>query len=253
LAHKPVEVRAQTWTSNVPGAGRATPDNDLGDVPSEATGADARDAHGSQTSLLRRVGAGVTAVMLVALVGADLSVTDASGWWDRHSFTSCVVSSLLVLGATVLIVDEVVARRQRKERAVSVAVQSLIVYGQALRAYDVVAACPATLSDCGAIDAAHLDEMRDEVRSLANMVLVASPSLFDDPDARLFLEEVQRLVAAMYGAVARAGHYPTPEPASENAFSHLRICKSRARTRVAPLATRLPRQDSVVFDKIPDI
>jgi hypothetical protein len=39
-------------------------------------------------------------------------------------------------------------------------------------------------------------------RHLANMILVASPALFDDPEARLFLEEVQRLAGTKYGALA---------------------------------------------------
>jgi hypothetical protein len=234
-------------------AGTGTDNGDRRDAASDLRGVDARAAKDSQRSLLRRVAAAVTAVMLVALVGADLSVAGARAWWDRHSFTSCVVSSLLVLGATVLIVDEIVARRQRRERAVSVAVQGLIVYGQALRAYDVVMAAHDTLSGDGAVDAAHFGEMREEVRNLANMVLVASPSLFDDPEARLFLEEVQRLVGTMYEAVALALGYSTPRAPGENVFPRLRSYKSRAGTRVVPLATRLPRQDSALFDRMPDV
>lgn len=133
------------WMTEASTAGTGTDNGDHRDAASDLRGVDARAAKDSQRSLLRRVGAAVTAVMLVALVGADLSVTGARAWWDRHSFTSCVVSSLLVLGATALIVDEIVARRQRRERAVSVAVQGLIVYEQALRAYDVVMAAHDTL------------------------------------------------------------------------------------------------------------
>jgi hypothetical protein len=113
-----------------------------------------------------------------------------------------------------------VALRRRKKHAVSVAVQVLIVYGQALRAYDVVVACRDTRSYCDRVEAGDLDEMREEVRSLANMVLVTSPSLFDDPDARLFLKEVQRLVAAIYVVVALAPRYPTAAgPTRERCFS----------------------------------
>ena len=58
------------------------------------------------------------AVLLLALVASDLWIERARVWWDRHSLTSSVVSNLLVLAVTALIVDEVIARRQRQERAV---------------------------------------------------------------------------------------------------------------------------------------
>jgi hypothetical protein len=63
----------------------------------------------------------VAAVVLLVVVGSDLWIDRARVWWDRHSITGSVVSNLLVLAVTALIVDEVVARRQRQERAVSVA------------------------------------------------------------------------------------------------------------------------------------
>ena len=250
---EPVGVGTGTRTSQASTARRLAANGHSGDAAPDPSGAAARAVNGSERSLQRRVGAAVTAVMLVGLVGSDLSLTGVRAWWDHHSFTSCVVSSLVVLGATVLIVDEIVGRRQRKERAVSVAVQGLIVYGQALRAYDVVTACRPTRSNCAGVDVAHLDETRDEVRNLASMVLVASPSLFDDPDARLFLEEVQRMVATMYGLVALARRDPNLLTPDENTISRLRNCKFRVQSRVAPLATRLPGRDSVLFDQIPDV
>ncbi len=54
--------------------------------------------------------------------------------------TTSVLSDLLVVGVAALIIDEVVACRQRKERALSVASQALIVYSQARRAYGAVVA-----------------------------------------------------------------------------------------------------------------
>jgi hypothetical protein len=85
---------------------------------------------------LRQLAGPFVAVALLALVASDLWIEGARVWWDRHSLTTSVVSSLLVLAFTGLIVDEVIARRQRQERAASVAVQSLIVYGQTRRAHD---------------------------------------------------------------------------------------------------------------------
>jgi hypothetical protein len=54
---------------------------------------------------------------LVAIVACDLWIASFRDWWDRHSLTGSIVSSLLVLGVTALIVDEILARRQRRERA----------------------------------------------------------------------------------------------------------------------------------------
>ena len=80
---------------------------------------------------VRRVAATTVVMTLATLVAYDVWIRGVRVWWDRHSLTGSIVASLLGLAVTALIVDEVVARRQRKERAVSVAVQSLIVYGQA--------------------------------------------------------------------------------------------------------------------------
>jgi hypothetical protein len=188
--------------------------------------------------------------VLVALVACDQWVPGVGSWWDHHSFTTDVVSSLLVLAVTVLIIDEVLARRQRQDRAVTVAVQSLIVYSQALRAYDSVMSRP----DGGSVDGAYTDEASDEVRSLAGMILVASPSLFDDPDARLFLEELQRMTAWLYRVAALV---PAALPAlgpvqDQSAQARLKASRARLDARVAPLAARLPRQDRGALAGPPD-
>jgi hypothetical protein len=218
--------------------------------------------------------------VLLGLVACDVWVAGVRAWWDRHSFTSCVVSSLLVLGVTVLIIDEVLARRQRKERAGSVAVQALIVYGQARRSCDAVVAMAvagtgraggsgagaggAGGSGAGAGgaggsgaggDGAELDvaqvDVRDEVRSLATMILVASPALFDDPEARLFLEEVQRLAGTMYGALAL--HKVSPAAAAgdgDGTVAALRTARSKMDARVCPLAARLADKDRAPLDAL---
>ncbi|MCU1493788.1 MAG: hypothetical protein JWO62_1552, partial [Acidimicrobiaceae bacterium] len=58
---------------------------------------------------LRRVAALGVALALLALVACDLWIQSVRVWWDQHSLTGSVVSSLLVLAVTALIVDEVVA------------------------------------------------------------------------------------------------------------------------------------------------
>ncbi|HTX00911.1 MAG TPA: hypothetical protein VMD59_19170, partial [Acidimicrobiales bacterium] len=193
---------------------------------------------------------------LIALVACDLWVAAVRSWWDRHSFTSCVVSSLLVVGFTVLVLDEILARRQRRERATSVAVQGLIVYAQTIRAYDTINAVrgpvpvgsgaqlvrTARVDGEPEIEVMDLREARDEVRNLGTMILVASPSLFDDPEARLFLEEVQRLTAAMYAAVSLTSARPAPRR-PEHVSALLVQHRALLDVRVAPLAARLPSQD----------
>jgi hypothetical protein len=139
----------------------------------------------------RRLAAAGITIALLALVACDLRIESFRVWWDNHSLTASIVSSLLVLGVTALIVDEVVARRQRNDRATSVAVQAMIVYDQAQRAY---------LALVASLDAPDGDssDAPEEMRALANMLLTSSPSLFDDPEARVFLERVQRLTAVMF-------------------------------------------------------
>lgn len=204
---------------------------------------------------------------LIALVACDLSVRGVRSWWDRHSFTSCVVSSLLVVAITVFVVDEVIDRRRRADRSVSVAVQSLIVYGQALRAYEAVQASLASAgahpgspsaSEVGAgadrassepADDADFESTRDEVRSLANMILVASPPLFDDPDARLFLEAVQRLAGALYAAVARTTGTVAVPASADLVRARLQQTRAEMGNRIGVLAGRLSARDRDPFEE----
>lgn len=147
-------------------------------------------------SRVRRVMAAAVALTLVALIASDLSIGRFRTWWDRHSLTGSIVSSLLVLAVTGLIVDEVVARRQRRERAISVAVQGLIVFGQARRACDAIMS--SDTADTRSSAAA------EELRTLASMLLTASPSLFDDPEAHRFLDQVERFSISMFRAANRS-------------------------------------------------
>lgn len=140
--------------------------------------------------LIRLVGAVLIAAALIALVVCDLTVSGFGTWWDRHSVTTSVVSDLLVVGVTALIFNEVVAYRQLKERSLSVGAQAMIVYGQARSAYQAVMARTGNeASPAGA---------PDELRTLASNLLVASPNLFDDPPARAFLYQVDRLMGTLF-------------------------------------------------------
>ena len=175
----------------------------------------------------RRLLAIAISATLLAIVACDIWVADFRDWWDRHSVSGSVVSSLLVLGVTAVIVDEVLARRQRRERASSVAVQGLIVYLQAVRAYE-------------ALGSADGEAAGEEMRSLAGMLLTASPNLFDDPQARVFLESVQRLA----GAMVRAASSTRVEGGRESADQRARLTAAMSAVEASrtPLLARLPAE-----------
>jgi hypothetical protein len=177
---------------------------------------------------VRRLMAVAIASGLVAIVACDLWIASFRDWWDRHSLTGSIVSSLLVLGVTALIVDEILARRQRRERATSVAVQGMIVYTQAVRAYAALTGAGTDESDLG-----------EEMRSLANMILTASPSLFDDPQARVFLENLQRLAGEMVRTIPSSG-LVSGQPSDDRA--QLAAAMSAVQTSRLPLLARLPAQ-----------
>ncbi|MGD0984758.1 MAG: hypothetical protein ABSA65_13220 [Acidimicrobiales bacterium] len=187
----------------------------------------------------RRFAAATVAMILLALVACDLWIRSFQLWWDRHSLICSVATSLLVLAVAGLIVDEVVARRQRRERALSVAVQGLIVYGQARRAWNTVM----TIGDTGEGSASTLIE---ELRTLASMLLTAAPSLFDDPVARRFLEEVELFSASVFREAIR----PRGQ-LSEDDRTHLESAMTRLRVAVDPLFVRIPNADRALLEGPP--
>jgi hypothetical protein len=174
--------------------------------------------------LKRRISAAAFAAALLTLVACDIWIASFRAWWYHHSLTGSIVSSLLVLGVAGLVVDEIVARRQLRERAATVAVQAIIVYGQARRASNAVLVANAE------------SNASDEARTLASMLLTASPSLFDDPVARLFLEDVQRLAGELARALAPPGA-PSDE-SKERLAAQMRQVHSSA----GPLVARLPAE-----------
>jgi hypothetical protein len=187
----------------------------------------------------RRLAAAAVAACLVVLVVCDLSVAGFQAWWDRHSLTTSIVSSLLVLAVTGLIVDEVVARRQRQQRATSVAVQALIVYGQGRRTWNAVKSGGGvgTGAESGA------GSPLEEWRALANMVLTASPTLFEDPEARRFLEQVERFSGLLLSRFRR------PEGTlADDDRQHLEAEFSKLEQSIRPLMARLPKADESLFE-----
>ena len=190
-------------------------------------------------ALARRVTAAAVAASLVVLVVCDLSIGSFQAWWDHRSLTASIVSNLLVLAVTALIVDEIVARRQRKERATSVAVQALIVYGQGRRTWNAVKSSAADLKGTANGAGSALEEWR----ALANMLLTASPALFEDPEARRFLEEVERFSGLVLGRFRRSDG-----TLADDDRQHLEAEFSKVEQAVRPLVERLPKPDESLFE-----
>lgn len=176
----------------------------------------------------------ISAVAAVAAVAAavvtDLTISGVDEWWNRHSLVGSLVSSVLVLGVTVLIVDEVTAHRQVRERKRVAAVQALIVYGQTVQTAKVLMA-PS--------DQRESEDAAGEVRALASMVLTAAPALFDDPEARDFMEQVEEFSSmVLRTGLSRPGHDVTDADRAK-----LSEAKEALSAAVQPLLARLdPRE-----------
>jgi hypothetical protein len=184
---------------------------------------------------IRIASAVVVSATMLALVAGDLWNAAMRSWWSRHSFTGNVVSSLLIVGVTALIFDELVARRQRKARAVSVAVQAAIVYSQSRRVYDALLASADEDDRQGA---------GEDLRSLATMLLTAGPGFFDDPQARQFLDEVERLAGSIYRVF-------TATTGRLNADVRKRLKSEMAQVEAAaqPLVGRIPVEEWALSDR----
>ena len=189
--------------------------------------------------LVRRVAAACVMTVLLVAVACDLWIGGFRNWWERHALTASIVSNLLVLAVAGLVVDEVVARRQRRARAVSVAVQGLIVYGQAERTYKVV-----TESDAENLRSGNA---REELRTLASMLLTASPSLFDDPEARRFLEQLERFSASLFRSLRDHSEPVVNGPSRNQLASEMTKLKATVET----LAARIPTDDREVLEGSP--
>jgi hypothetical protein len=148
---------------------------------------------------------GGTAAVVVTLVTCALVILDAADsaerrWWDGHAITTDTVAGLLVLLITVLVVDQVVRRRQVSDRSRAIAAQAAIMAVQARRTVQAVNQAVAQ----GAGDSDR-DDASDELRTYMMMLLVAAPVLIDVPVSRSFLEQAQSLGGEMARVLAAAG------------------------------------------------
>lgn len=146
---------------------------------------------------------GVGSAIAVTLLVVGLVILEANdrgvrGWWATHPLTTDVVAGVLVLLLTLLVVDQLVRRRQLNQRSRAIAAQAGIVMLQARRA---AAAVIAVLD--GSDDRSGAS---DELRTYMMMLLVTAPILIDASVTRVFLEKAQRLggeMARVLSAVAK--------------------------------------------------
>jgi len=159
---------------------------------------------------------GWPAAVLATLIAAALVVselTDAGQrrWWASRPLTTDTVSGLLVLLITVLVVNQLLIRRQNKQRGHAVAAQAAILGAQAARAVQTVLAL---LNGSGDRDAAD-----DGFRTFMLMLLTGAPVLIDDPVARHFLEQAQYLGGLMARALAALEKAPNSSPVPASALT----------------------------------
>jgi hypothetical protein len=141
-----------------------------------------------------RLRAWTAAVLVLALtlaaVGLDLFDNRIRSFWYRHSFTSSIVSGVMVLLLTVLFVDQVNRLRRIKNQSRAIAAQSAVILAQAERAADAVKRSTKSDDD--------RDEASQELRTYMQMLLTSTPVLIDASMSRAFLEGAQRTAAQLY-------------------------------------------------------
>jgi hypothetical protein len=184
----------------------------------------------------RAAAAVVTAVVLV-LIALDASDARLRHWWTGRPLTTNVVGGLLVLLLTLLVVDQLIRRRQVRERSRALAAQVVILLGQAGRATSAVGDL---LDGAGDREAAG-----DEVRTYVMMLLVAAPLLIDTVVSRAFLEQAQRLAGELARALAALSRTSDPTTISAD---RLHAAEAELRTASKPLVQVLDVEGFMAAD-----
>ena len=139
-------------------------------------------------------------LITVALVVGELTDAGQRRWWATRPLTTDTVAGLLVLLITVLVVNQLLIRRQNRQRGHAVAAQAAIMAAQAARSAQAVSAL---LDGSGDRDAAS-----DGFRTYMLMLLTGAPVLINDPIARHFLEQAQYLGGQMARILAAIDKSP---------------------------------------------
>jgi len=141
-------------------------------------------------------GAVIVTVITLVLVGLDIGDGPVHRYWSRHSFTSSVLSGVLVLLLTLLIIDRVTRMRQLKNQSRAMGAQAAVIVAQATRTADAIAKAAPSPED--------RDEASDELRTYAQMLLTSAPLLIDARVTRTFLETAQHTAAQLFRALRQS-------------------------------------------------
>ena len=169
-------------------------------------------------------------VIAAVLVVLDLAVGSVHHYWSTHTFTSSVLSGLLVLLLTVLIVDRVTRRRRLRDQSRAIAAQAGAIMAEAVKAAD---ACRGA-----SLTADELEAAADELRTYTMMLLISAPLLIDATVSRTFLETAQRLAVQLSRAVRSAD-----DEQARGARASLDGEVQRLRDAAAPLLSVLNRDE----------
>jgi hypothetical protein len=171
-------------------------------------------------------------VLVLTVVAVVLDIADASvrNFWSRHSFTSSVVSGLLVLLLTVLFVDRVNRMRKIKDQSRAIGVQAAVIVAQAGRAADAITRT------------APSDENRDataqELRTYMQMLLTSAPILIEARASRAFLEVAQQTAGELFRALRVRG-----EDASADVSARVDAAVEQLHAASAPVVVELNREE----------
>lgn len=134
-------------------------------------------------------------VLVVTIVAVVLDIADPTvrRFWYLHSFTSSVVSGLLVLLLTVLFVDRVNRARKVKDQSRAIGVQAAVIVAQANRAAAAITRPSPTEDD--------RDEASQELRTFMQMLLTSAPLLIEARGSRNFLEVAQQTAGELFRAL----------------------------------------------------
>jgi hypothetical protein len=146
------------------------------------------------TRLTGWLAAVLATLITLALVVGELADAGQRRWWAAHPLATSTVSGLLVLLVTVLVVNQLLDRRQARQRGHAVAAQAAIVVAQAARAAKAVSSVTDGSGDGGAAS--------DGFRTYMMMLLMSAPVLMGDSVARDFLEQAQYFGAEMTRTLA---------------------------------------------------
>jgi len=161
----------------------------------------------------------IVTALAVVLVVLDLTDRAMRHFWTAHGFTTDFCAGIVVLALTVLIVNQVLQRVQLTQRSRAVAAQAGILLTQARRA--------ATSAKAAHDGYGDRDSASQDFRTYLLALLVSAPVFIENPVAREFLEQAQRLAAEMAYILAPAGTPYTKDGQSfDAAIERLRAASS---------------------------